>query len=261
MKSSAPAPLIGIPADVKSVNDHPFHVVGEKYLKAVTDAAGGLPFIIPALGDHYDMADLVERLDGLMVPGSPSNVAVQHYGGAADRPESPQDPQRDATTLPLLRAALAAGLPLFCICRGMQELNVALGGTLHTQVHLVDGRFDHRSDPAKTYEERYGPRHPVRLEPGSVLARLTGKREIQVNSLHWQGVDRLGKRLIVEGVAEDGTVEAMRVEDAGSFALAVQWHPEFRATDNPDSLAMFRGFGEAARARAATRRHRAGRAA
>ena len=156
------APLIGIPADVKSVNDRPFHVVGEKYITAVTDAAGGLPFLIPALGDHYDMADLVDRLDGLLVPGSPSNVAVHHYGGPADRPDSPQDPQRDATTLPLLRSALAAGLPLFCVCRGMQELNVALGGTLHTEVHRHAGPASTTAAiPNMTYEERYGPRHPV----------------------------------------------------------------------------------------------------
>lgn len=201
MPVPAAAPLIGIPADVRSVSDHPFHVVGEKYITAVVEAAGGLPLLIPALGDAVDPADLAGRLDGLLVPGSPSNVAVHHYGGPPDRPDSPQDPQRDATTLPLLRAALAAGLPLFCICRGMQELNVALGGTLHTQVHLVEGRFDHRSDPTRSYEERYGPRHPVRLEPGGVIARLTGKHSLLVNSLHWQGVDRLGQRLAVEAVA------------------------------------------------------------
>ncbi|MBX6324372.1 MAG: gamma-glutamyl-gamma-aminobutyrate hydrolase family protein [Rhodospirillaceae bacterium] len=261
MPVPASAPLIGIPADVRAIKDHPFHVVAEKYIRAVVEAAGGLPMLIPALGGDYVLADLTARLDGLLVPGSPSNVAVHHYGGPPDRPDSPQDPQRDATTLPLLRAALAAGLPLFCICRGMQELNVALGGTLHTQLHLVEGRIDHRSDPARSYEERYGPRHPVRLEPTGIIARLTGKRSLDVNSLHWQGVDRLGQRLVVEAVAEDGTVEAVRVEDAGAFALAVQWHPEFRACENPDSLALFRAFGEAARARAAARRHRAGLAA
>jgi putative glutamine amidotransferase len=261
MTLASGAPLIGIPADVRAVNDHPFHVVGEKYVTAVTEAAQGMPFVIPALGGTYDMADLVARLDGLLLPGSPSNVAVHHYGGPADRTDSPQDPQRDATTLPLIRAALDAGLALFCLCRGMQELNVALGGSLHTQVHLVPGRFDHRSDPGKTYEERYGPRHAVSLAAGGMIARLTGKREIQVNSLHWQGLDRLGAGLVVEGTAEDGTVEAVRVADAAGFALAVQWHPEFRACENPDSLALFRAFGEAARARAAARRHRAGRAA
>jgi putative glutamine amidotransferase len=254
MTLSSGAPIIGIPADVKAIGDHPFHTVGEKYITAVSDAAGGLPFIIPALGAAYDMADLVARLDGLLLPGSPSNVAVALYGGPPDRPESPQDPQRDATTLPLLRAALAAGLPMFCICRGAQELNVALGGTLHTRVHEVAGRFDHRSDPAKPYEERYGPCHPVALAPQGLMARLLGTREIQVNSLHWQAIDRLGEGLAVEATAADGTIEAVRVADAAGFALAVQWHPEFRATENADSLALFRAFGAAARSRAAGRR-------
>lgn len=255
------APLIGLPADVKQLNEHPFHVVGEKYITAVTDAAGGLPFIIPSLGERFDMADLVSRLDGLVLTGSPSNVATSLYGGAPDRPDSPQDPQRDATTLPLIKAALAEGLPLFAICRGFQELNVALGGTLHTQIHLVEGRFDHRSDQNKSYEERYGPRHKVTLTPGGIMHRLIGKDEIQVNSLHWQGIDRPAERLAIEAVAEDGTIEAVRVIDAGSFALAVQWHPEFRATENPDSMALFRAFGEAARARAAARGRRTVRAA
>jgi putative glutamine amidotransferase len=255
------APLIGLPADVKLVNEHPFHAVGEKYITAVSDAAGGLPLVIPALGDRFDMADLVARLDGLLLTGSPSNVAHHLYGGPPDRPDSPQDPQRDATTLPLIQAALAAGLPLFAICRGFQELNVALGGTLLQQVHLVEGRFDHRSDQTKSYEERYGPRHNVALTQGGLIARLLGKGEIQVNSLHWQGIDKPAARLAVEAVAEDGTVEAVRVSDAASFALAVQWHPEFKATQNPDSMVLFHAFGEAARARAAARSRRADRAA
>ncbi len=247
------SPLIGIPVCVRNLEGQSFHVVGEKYISAVSDAAGGVPLLIPALGDGYDFADLVRRLDGLLMTGSPSNVAVQHYGGPADRPDSPQDPARDATTLPLIRAAVAAGLPLFCICRGFQELNVSLGGTLHTELHSQPGRNDHRSARDGPFDERYAPRHPVRLTPGGVFADILGVTEIQVNSLHWQGIDRLAEGLIVEGTAPDGTIEAVRVENSKGFALGAQWHPEYRVMENPVSLALFRAFGEAARAHARSR--------
>jgi putative glutamine amidotransferase len=236
-------------------------VVGEKYITAVADAAGGLPLLIPALGQRFDLSDLVGRLDGLLFTGSPSNVAVHHYGGQPDRPDSPQDPARDAVTLPLIRAALDAGLPIFCICRGFQELNVALGGTLHTHVHDQPERMDHRAPPGP-YDERYLPRHPVKLTPGGIFARILGTAEIEVNSLHWQGVDRLADSLVVEGTAPDGTIEAVQLRNARSFALAVQWHPEYRVLENPSSVALFRAFGDAARAQAQRRRaQRAGQAA
>jgi putative glutamine amidotransferase len=208
--------------------------------------------LIPALGDAFDPRDLVRRLDGLLVTGSPSNVAVDLYGGAPDRPDSPQDPKRDATTLPLIRAAVEDGLPLFCICRGIQELNVAFGGTLHTRVHEQPAAFDHRA-PQGEMEERYGPRHPVELAADSEIARLVGSRRIEVNSLHWQAIDRLGERLAVEGRAPDGVIEAVRVADARSFALGVQWHPEWKVLQNPVSVALFRAFGDAARRRAEQR--------
>jgi hypothetical protein len=161
------APLIGVPACVKQINDVPFHAVGEKYITAVVQGTGGLPLLLPALGPAYDIPALIGRMDGLLVTGSASNIATHHYGGRPDRPDSPQDPARDATTLPLILAALDAGLPLLCICRGLQELNVALGGTLHTQIHLVQGYGDHRSPREGTYEERYRVRH---------LAALAGER-------------------------------------------------------------------------------------
>jgi putative glutamine amidotransferase len=261
MKLDSSAPLIGIPVDVRRLDDQPFHAVGEKYITAIADAAGGLPLLIPALGHRFDLPDLVGRLDGLLFTGSPSNVAVHHYGGQPDRPDSPQDPARDAITLPLLRAALEAGLPIFCICRGFQELNVALGGTLHTHVHHQPERLDHRAPPG-TYDQRYLPRHAVKLVPGGVFARILGTTEIEVNSLHWQGVDRLASDLIVEGTAPDGTIEAVQVRNARNFALAVQWHPEYRVLENPSSMALFRTFGNAARALAQGRRVRkAGQAA
>jgi putative glutamine amidotransferase len=261
MKLDASAPLIGIPVDVRRLDDQPFHVVGEKYITAVADAAGGLPMLIPALGHRLDLSDLAGRLDGLLFTGSPSNVAVHHYDGPPDRADSPQDPARDAITLPLIRAALEGGLPIFCICRGFQELNVALGGTLHTHVHLQPERMDHRA-PQGSYDERYLERHPVKLTPSGAFARILGTTEIQVNSLHWQGVDRLADGLIVEGSAPDGTIEAVQVRNARNFALAVQWHPEYRVLENPSSVALFRAFGDAARAQSQRRQtRRAGQAA
>jgi putative glutamine amidotransferase len=256
MKLDSHAPLVGVPACAKDVDGLPFHVVGDKYVAALVEAAGALPLLIPALGPLFDGADLVDRLDGLMLTGSISNVATHHYGGAPDRSDSPQDPARDATTLPLIEAALAAGLPLFCICRGLQELNVALGGTLHTEVHRQPGRLDHRSIPQLPYEEKYGPRHPVLVTAGGRLAALVGPGPIAVNSLHWQAIDRPAERLTVEGQAPDGTIEAVSVRDATGFALAVQWHPEFRPLENPVSRQLFAAFGDAARARAARRARR-----
>jgi putative glutamine amidotransferase len=252
MKFDSHSPLIGIPVCARDLDGHPFHMVGEKYITGVGLGAGGLPMLIPALGDAFDPRDLVRRLDGLLVTGSPSNVAVDLYGGAPDRPDSPQDPKRDATTLPLIRAAVEDGLPLFCICRGIQELNVAFGGTLHTRVHEQPAAFDHRA-PQGEMEERYGPRHAVELAADSEIARLVGSRRIEVNSLHWQAIDRLGERLAVEGRAPDGVIEAVRVSDARSFALGVQWHPEWRVLQNPVSVALFRAFGDAARRRAEQR--------
>jgi putative glutamine amidotransferase len=252
MKFDSKSPLIGIPVCVREQEGHPFHSVGEKYITGVALGAGGLPLLIPALGDAFDHRDLVRRLDGLLVTGSPSNVAVDLYGGPPDRADSPQDPKRDATTLPLIRAAVEDGLPLFCICRGIQELNVAFGGTLHTRVHEQPDTFDHRA-PAGDVDFRYGPRHPVDLAPDGEIARLVGSRQIEVNSLHWQAIDRLADRLVIEGRAPDGVVEAVRVRDARSFALGVQWHPEWKVLQNPVSVALFRAFGDAARRRAEQR--------
>jgi len=249
-------PVIGIPACVKQVDGLPFHAVGEKYITAVAYAAGGLPWLIPALGGFYDISDLVSGLDGLFVTGSRSNVEPHHYGRSLERLESPHDPARDATTLPLIREALAQGVPIFAVCRGLQELNVALGGTLHQEVHLIDGKLDHRMPPDRSYEEAYGPRHAISIVSGGMLHRILGREATEVNSLHWQAIDRLAEGLNVEAVAPDGVIEAVSVAGARSFALGVQWHPEYRATENPVSMAMFGAFSEAARSRAARRRTR-----
>jgi putative glutamine amidotransferase len=242
-------PLIGIPADRRMLGLHPYHVVGDKYARAVLDAAGGLPLLIPALAEELGLDELLARLDGVMFTGSHSNVEPHHYSGLPSEPGTLHDPARDATTLPLIRKAVASGVPVLGICRGFQEINVAFGGTLHQKVHEVEGRHDHREDTSLELDVQYGPAHEVVLERGGSLHALTGRDRIQVNSLHSQGVDRLGPGLAVEARALDGLVEAFRVEHAKSFALAVQWHPEWKAMSNPFSRALFAAFGAAARER------------
>ena len=249
-------PLVGVPACVTvDPESGAFHKVGEKYIMAVAKAARCMPLVVPALGEWYDPYELVARLDGLMLTGSPSNVEPHRYGGEPSRPGTHHDPVRDATTLPLITAALETGVPLFAICRGHQELNVALGGTLHQNVHELPGKNDHRSDQTVPFDERYRPRHKVKLTQGGVLYGLTGgATEAMVNSLHAQAIDRLGDRLEVEAMSEDGVIEAVSVRGVETFALSVQWHPEHAiALEWPLSQAMFTAFGEACRHRRASR--------
>jgi putative glutamine amidotransferase len=246
---AAARPLIGIPADRRMLGQHPFHVVGDKYARAVLDAAGGLPLLVPALAEELGLDELIERLDGVMFTGSPSNVEPRHYSGTPSDPGTLHDPARDATTLPLIRKAVASGIPVLGICRGFQEMNVAFGGTLHQKVHEVEGKRDHREDTKLELDVQYGPAHEIILEPRGALYGLAGKDRITVNSLHSQGIDRLGEGLVVEARAPDGLVEAFRVERAKSFAVAVQWHPEWKVMSNPFSRALFAAFGAAARAR------------
>ncbi len=252
-------PLIGVPACRRQAAPGTYHTVGEKYLTAVTDAAGGVPVLLPALGDggnggRLDLRALVARLDGLLMTGSPSNVEPQHYDGEPSRLDTKHDPERDATTLPLIRLAIEAGLPLFAVCRGVQELNVALGGTLHQNVQELPGKRDHRMRQHDDPEVRYGLVHRVRLTEDGALAELARQagvdpENLMVNSLHAQAIDRPADRLAVEAISDDGVIEGVRVIDAPAFALGVQWHPEYRPLDDPFSTALFRAFGEACRAR------------
>jgi len=246
-------PLIGIPADRRMIGLHPFHVVGEKYARAVLEAAGAVPLLVPSLAEELGMDELIERLDGIVFTGSPSNVEPHHYAGPPSDPGTLHDPARDATTLPLIRKAVQAGVPVFGICRGFQEMNVAFGGTLHQKLHEVLGHLDHRDDETQPLDVQYGPAHEVTLEPGGLLHALAGTDRIRVNSLHNQGIDRLGPPLAVEARAPDGVVEAFRVRDAARFAVAVQWHPEWKVMSNPFSRALFAAFGTASRERAQTK--------
>lgn len=246
-------PLIGVPADTREVEGKPFHAVGDKYVRAVALASDGLPFMLPAFGALYELTGLVQRLDGLMLTGSLSNVHPDRYGAAPGEVYEPYDRERDDTTLPLIQEALAQEVPLLAICRGFQELNVALGGSLHPAVHELPDRLDHRAPEHEDPDVKYGPVHEVSLTAGGLFARLAGTERLMVNSLHRQAIDRIAGSLTVEGVAPDGTIEAVSVRDAGAFALAVQWHPEYKVLENDFSRRLFGAFGEAARSRARAR--------
>jgi putative glutamine amidotransferase len=254
MPVSSSRPLIGVVADVRWIDGQPFHMAQEKYLSAIRLGAGGFPIILPSFGPELDLTEIIDDLDGLLLTGSVSNVEPWRYGGPAEPPSDPHDPARDATTLPLVNLALSKSLPLFAVCRGFQELNVALGGTLNPRLHETPGRLDHRARYDLPLTEQYAPVHDIQLAPVGLLAHLSPDADrIAVNSLHWQGIDRLAPRLAVEATAPDGQIEAVRVTDAPAFALGVQWHPEWNVLESPFSTALFQAFGAAARARKAAR--------
>ncbi len=247
-------PVVGITADRRFVDPHQTHLVGEKYIIAITDGADALPFILPSLGDRIDLDEAISHLDGVFLTGSPSNVEPHHYGGEDSEPGTWHDPERDQTALPLISKVLEAGIPMLAVCRGFQELNVVLGGTLHQLVHDVEGYRDHREDKSGTLEEQYGPSHQVTLIEGGMLRKLAGQDVVTVNSLHSQAIAKLADGVSVEAVAEDGLVEGFRVDGASAFALAVQWHPEWQVTKNEFSMKIFGAFGDACRERAAQRK-------
>lgn len=242
-------PIVGIPCDHRMVGKHPFHMVGEKYIAAVRDGSGATPLLIPVLAPPVPPAELVAAFDGFLFTGSPSNVAPKHYAGAAPRDGVMQDERRDGTTLPLLKAAIAAGKPVLCVCRGFQELNVAFGGTLYQHIQEIAGRMDHREDLDADLETQYAPVHPISIQPGCLLADIVGAGVFQVNSLHSQGIDKLGDKLHADAVAPDGQIEAVSMPSAKGFLLGVQWHPEWRWAEDEISTAIFTAFGEALRER------------
>ena len=230
--------IVGIPACTKFIAGYVQHATPARYGAALIAASNAIPILIPPEGEQ--MRGLLNRVDGIMFNGSPSNVAPLRYGADFDATPDAHDPERDATTIPLILAALERGIPVLCICRGMQELNVALGGTLFQEVHLQPGRMDHRSGEG---EHRFAIKHEVTLS--GELARISGTETIQVNSLHGQAIDQLAAGLAVEAMAPDGTIEAVRVEGAKNFAMAVQWHPEWEVTHFPDRKRLFNAFGDA----------------
>ncbi len=242
-------PVVGIICDAETIGGHLFHCVGEKYILPIREIVDALPWVVPVLSDPLDPDELLAHLGGLLLPGALSNVEPGHYGGEPARPHTKLDPRRDATALPLIRRAIARGVPLLAICRGFQELNVALGGSLHQHLAEVPGRRNHREDPTASLVRQYAPAHRVQLAPDGLLKRWLGRERIMVNSLHGQGIRDLAPELAVEATADDGTIEAVRVRDARSFAIGVQWHPEWKAGDIAHHHALFRRFGAAVWAR------------
>jgi putative glutamine amidotransferase len=238
-------PIVIIPACTKLIEGYEFDAVGRKYSAAVAEVAECQPLLVPLGPTMPDIGSVLEVADAILLTGSRSNVAPEHYGKEIPIMPDRLDLVRDALTLPLIRAAIDSKTPLFAICRGFQELNVALGGTLHQAVHVVDGHGDHRARSDVSLDESYGPVHPVSLS--GKLRDWIGRDEIMVNSLHWQGIARLADGLRPEAFAKDGLVEAVRGPNDAAFCLGVQWHPEWEPKANPVSASLFRRFGAAAK--------------
>ena len=246
-------PLVGLPADTIEKDGFLFHSLGDKYVRALTDVADVEPVMIPSFMDMSNLDGLLNHFDGVLMTGAVSNVHPPHYGEEPTADHEPYDHHRDASTLKLIRAVIDRGIPLFCICRGFQELNVAMGGSLETELQRGEGRLDHRAPKSDDVNVRYAASHEITMSKGGLLAHMLGKSKTMVNSIHRQGVKKLGEGLTIEATAQDGIIEAMSVKGARSFAFATQWHPEFRASENPDSVKLFEAFGNATRVHARLR--------
>ncbi|WP_417450230.1 gamma-glutamyl-gamma-aminobutyrate hydrolase family protein [Kordiimonas sp.] len=241
-------PVVAIVCDTALHGPHRYHQVGDKYVQALVRCADVTPVLFPALEKPIATEAILGLADGILFTGGYSNIQRHHYGEAPAPESENEDPHRDKNTLPLVRAVLDAGIPMFGICRGLQELNVSLGGTLYPRVHEIEGRMDHREDKNDPVEVQYGPAHRVAVTPGGVLADILGGADFMVNTVHGQAIRDLAPGLKVEAMAPDTTIEAVSVEDAKNFALAVQWHPEWKAWENKQSTKLFRAFGDAVRA-------------
>lgn len=237
---------VAVPADRKMIGPHPFQSVGEKYLRALRDAAEVWPIPLPS-PLATEVSEWIDEVDGLFLTGSHSNIEPHRFGAGIVDPGFLHDPERDEATLSLIPLALERGIPVFAVCRGLQEVNVAFGGTLLQKIHATPGFSEHREDSAQPLDVQYAPAHPITLTEGGWLAQIAGSTRVEVNSLHGQGIDRLGRDLLVEARADDGLIEAVRHVDPGRYLLAVQWHPEWRATENPFYAGIFRHFGDACR--------------
>ena len=246
-------PLIGLPSDTYEKDDLLYHSIGDKYLRAVHDVAACAPVMIPSLGDDHDLEPVLDRLDGVIMTGATSNVHPPHFGEQPTQAHEPYDHHRDSSTLRLIRKVLERKMPLLCICRGFQELNVVFGGTLETEIQQAEGRLDHRSPESDEIDVRYGPVHEISIRENGPFHEIFGKTTIMVNTVHRQGISRLADGLTIEATAPDGIIEAVSIDNAGEFALGVQWHPEYKAAQNPYSVKLFEAYGKAARAYALRR--------
>ncbi|MCH8552797.1 MAG: gamma-glutamyl-gamma-aminobutyrate hydrolase family protein [Natronospirillum sp.] len=247
LKQAKGKPWVGVVTDMKTLDPHRFYAAGEKYLQALTDAADVVPVLLPLMSDRVALQDWLARLDGVFLTGAYSNVHPRHFDQTDEIPDTEHDEARDALSLDLIRAVLGAGKPLFGVCRGFQEMNVALGGSLHQNLHLTGLYQEHREDKSQPLAVQYGPAHEVELTAGGQLAQITGTDRMQVNSVHTQGVAELAQGLQVEARAADGLVEAFSVISSSTFALGVQWHPEWEVLQHPHNRALFAAFGNACR--------------
>lgn len=249
-----PRPVVAIPADIRELEGTFWHATPVQYVRAAVEGAGVMAIIIPALHEDHDIDTILDRVDGVLVSGSRTNVHPSHYGMEETEHHGPFDPARDATSLPLIRRTLDRGIPLLAICRGIQELNVALGGTLDTEIQNQPGKWDHRRPDTPDRDAMYAIRQVVKIHEGSSISKVLGAGDILVNSLHRQAISEKADRLAIEAVADDGTIEAVSVIDAKSFAIGVQWHPEYWVQSDNPSAKIFTAFGDAVREYAAFKR-------
>jgi putative glutamine amidotransferase len=248
-----PKAIVAVPADYRSFDGNVWHAVPHQYIRAAVEGAGVMTLIVPALEEGNEADAILDRVDGVLISGSRTNVHPSLYGKSASETDGPFDPGRDATSLPLIRRALERGIPMLAICRGIQELNVALGGTLASEIHEMPGMWDHRKPDVPELDTAYSIRQNVIVKEGTCLASVLGAGEVQVNSLHRQAISKAAPNLAVEAVADDGTIEAVSVIGAKAFAVGVQWHPEYWVGRDGPSTRLFQAFGDAVRAYAAAK--------
>ena len=245
--TSARKPVVLMSMGAQERKGHAYQVMTHKYIMPLVEIAGCIPLLTPTCCGSDDIEQYLDMVDGVYLTGAGSNIDPGLYGQDNLTPEKPQDRDRDLFDLPLIHAALRRGLPLFAICRGMQELNVALGGDIHQKLYSVPGCNDHRENPEDPVPVQYAASHTIHCVPGSWLAELLGEEEIAVNSLHGQGIRTLGRGVAPLAHAPDGVIEAIHLPEQAQFTLGVQWHPEWQAASNPQSVAIFQAFGQACR--------------
>jgi putative glutamine amidotransferase len=255
MSRATRRPVIGIIGNSYTIDgSYPVHAGGQMNSEAISEVSQAMPLIVPSDPGFVSVAELMETCDGFLFTGGRPNVHPEEYGHEETEAHGAFDRARDAITLPLIRACVERGQPILGICRGFQEVNVAFGGTLHPEIRELPGRDNHRMPPDGTIEEKFALRHPVTFSEGGVFHRLMGAREVMTNTLHGQGITEPGARVVIDGHAHDGTPEAIYIDGAPGFALSVQWHPEYRAAEDPVSRVLFSAFGDAAKAWAAGQR-------
>ena len=247
-------PIVGIISNYTLLNDeYPVHTGGVMNMDAVANVSGCMPLLIPADPAHVSVSELMARCDGFLLTGGRPNVHPEEYGEEPTAAHGDFDRARDAIALPLVRACVEAGQPFLGICRGFQEVNVAMGGTLYPEIRDLPGRMNHRMPPDGTLEEKFEIRHKVTVSENGVFHRIFGSREVDTNTLHGQGIKEAGPRVVIDGVADDGTPEAIYIKDAPGFTASVQWHPEWNADGDPVSRPLFTAFGNAVQEFAAMR--------